>query len=336
MRKILFGIKFWFKIFILVSVITAVIAGIVVFVFKPIYSVTLNGELIGYCSNKRELQERIDEFVEKGNGDNSNLAFIQVDNMPKYKMCLLKRDISTNDEEIFQKITGNGTSYYKYYTILEDSEEKVYVSDFATAEAIIEGLKEKESDNIDKLDIKEKYETKLADFTSKEEAIESLYKEKPVVVQPVRVAQVSNRSSGSVTTSRNMSQSKIDLGISLIRPVSGTLSSRFGASSSIRSGAHTGLDIATSTGTPIKAAASGTVSFAGYKGSYGNLLVITHSNGVQTYYAHCSKLYASVGEYVSQGETVAAVGSTGNSTGSHLHLEIRVNGVAYNPQYYLY
>ena len=57
MRKILFGIKFWFKIFILVSVITAVIAGIVAFVFKPIYSVTLNGELIGYCSNKRERRE---------------------------------------------------------------------------------------------------------------------------------------------------------------------------------------------------------------------------------------------------------------------------------------
>ena len=66
------------------------------------------------------------------------------------------------------------------------------------------------------------------------------------------------------------------------------------------------------------------------------MLVITHGNGVQTYYGHCSKLYVSAGTTVSQGQTIAAVGSTGNSTGPHLHLEIRINGVAYNPQNYLY
>ncbi len=66
------------------------------------------------------------------------------------------------------------------------------------------------------------------------------------------------------------------------------------------------------------------------------MVAISHGNGVQTYYAHCSKLYVSVGDKVSQGSSIAAVGSTGNSTGNHLHLEIRVNGVAYNPQNYLY
>ena len=93
--------------------------------------------------------------------------------------------------------------------------------------------------------------------------------------------------------------------------------------------------MATSTGTPVAAAASGTVTFSGYKGSYGNLLVITHANGVQTYYGHCSQLYVTAGQSVSQGQTVAAVGSTGNSTGPHLHFEVRVNGVAYNPENYV-
>mgnify|MGYP006388770055 CR=1 FL=1 len=120
---------------------------------------------------------------------------------------------------------------------------------------------------------------------------------------------------------------------SLIIPLKGTITSRFGRR---RSGIHTGLDIATSNGTPLKAAASGTVVYSAWKGSYGNLVIVDHGNGIQTYYAHCSRLYVSVGQTVSQGETIAAVGSTGNSTGPHLHLEIRVNGVAKNPQNYIY
>ena len=142
-------------------------------------------------------------------------------------------------------------------------------------------------------------------------------------------------STGSVNTSLTTSSAKANLGISLIRPVSGIITSRFGAASAIRRSSHTGLDLATSSGTPIKAAASGTVTFSGYKGSYGNLMVITHENGVQTYYGHCSQLYLSAGATVSQGQTVAAVGSTGNSTGPHLHFEVRVNGTAYNPENYV-
>ena len=181
----------------------------------------------------------------------------------------------------------------------------------------------------------------MKDLISSEEAISKLYVEQP---KKVTVAKTSNKTSttnkyaatGSVNTALTTSTAKTSLGISLIRPVSGIITSRFGAGSRIRRSSHTGLDIATSTGTPIQAAASGTVTFSGYKGSYGNMIVITHSNGVQTYYGHCSKLYVSAGTTVSQGQTIAAVGSTGNSTGPHLHLEVRVNGVAYNPQNYVY
>ena len=121
-----------------------------------------------------------------------------------------------------------------------------------------------------------------------------------------------------------------------VTPVTGTITSRFGAVSSIRSGAHTGTDIAAPSGTPIKAVAAGTVTFAARSGSYGNLIKISHENGVETWYGHCSELYATEGQQVEAGEIIAAVGSTGNSTGPHLHLEIRVNGTAVNPQTYLY
>lgn len=98
---------------------------------------------------------------------------------------------------------------------------------------------------------------------------------------------------------------------------------------------HSGLDIHATYGEQIKAADGGTVTFAGWKGTYGNLVVITHDNGTQTYYAHNSSLLVSVGEKVYQGQAIARAGSTGNSSGVHCHFEVRVNGKAVNPLNYL-
>ncbi len=346
MKNVLIKVRTSMKFFILVSIATFLIVGAVSLLYKPIYSVTLDGKLIGYCAQKSKLQERIDEYVENGNGDNKNVAFVELDSMPKYDLCLLKRGITTNDEEIFEKVAENGTTYYKYYAILDDNEEKISVADFSTAEEVVKGLKDKNSENADNIQIIEKYDTEFADCVDKDEAIESLYEEKKVEKPVVKVAssnnstsKISSKSSGNAagfSTSRNMSRTTASLGINLIKPITGTITSRFGSVSSIRSGAHTGLDIGASSGTPVKVAASGTVIWAGYKGSLGNLVVVQHSNGVQTYYGHCSKIYVSSGQTVSQGQTISAVGSTGNSTGPHLHFEIRVNGVAYNPQNYVY
>lgn len=98
---------------------------------------------------------------------------------------------------------------------------------------------------------------------------------------------------------------------------------------------HTGLDIDGDTGEPFVAAASGTVSAAGTSGGYGKMIIIDHGNGVATRYAHASKLNVSVGQKVEKGETIGLVGSTGNSTGSHLHFEVIINGSTVNPLNYL-
>ena len=334
LKKLLIHTKKSMKIFILVALSIAIIAAIVIIFFQPTYSVIINGEQVGYTRNKSALQERITNYSE--NGDGENVAFVQISEMPEYEICMLKRDVETNDDEIFEKIKKEGIKYYRYYAIMENQEEKLYVSTFQDAEAIVNELKEKDSNNIDKIAIVEKYETELKDFSDKDTAVASLYKEKPKVVVAKKKTYTSYAASGSVNTATTTDWGAPDIGISLIRPVSGILSSRFGERSSLRRSYHTGLDIATSSGTPIAAAASGTVTFSGWQGSYGNLLVISHGNGVQTYYGHCSALYVSAGAQVSQGETIAAVGSTGNSTGPHLHLEVRVDGVAYNPQNYVY
>ena len=117
-----------------------------------------------------------------------------------------------------------------------------------------------------------------------------------------------------------------------IWPVRGTITSYFGA----RWGStHLGLDIGVPYGTTVKAADGGKVTYAGWQGSYGKLVVITHDNGTQTAYAHNSSILVSVGQRVYQGQAIALAGSTGNSTGPHCHFEVRINGRQVNPLGYL-
>ncbi|MCW5936632.1 MAG: peptidoglycan DD-metalloendopeptidase family protein [Fimbriimonadaceae bacterium] len=95
---------------------------------------------------------------------------------------------------------------------------------------------------------------------------------------------------------------------------------------------HTGVDIAAPTGTPIYAAGSGVVISAGWRNGYGNAVVIDHGGGRSTLYGHCSRLFVQEGQKVSAGHHIAAVGSTGFSTGPHLHFEVRINGVPVDPR----
>ena len=304
---------------------TILIVSAIALVYKPIYKVTINGEKVGYCIDKKSLQRKINSYMEKGDQPEENLAFIQIDELPEYEMCLLKKGIVTNDEEIYNKVTESGVKYYKYYAILDDEKEKLYVATFSEAEEIIKGLKDKNSANSNDLTILEHYETKLPEITTTTKAIASLYEKKQIVKK-------TTSSSGKFSTSRQLSNKKVNLGIKLVKPVSGVLTSRYG----YRWGrTHTGIDIGASTGTSIKAAASGTVTFSGWKGTLGYLVVLSHGNGIQTYYGHCSKLLVSAGQNVSAGQLIAKVGSTGRSTGPHLHFEIRVNGASINPQSYI-
>ncbi|MEM8604152.1 MAG: peptidoglycan DD-metalloendopeptidase family protein, partial [Cyanobacteria bacterium P01_H01_bin.121] len=98
---------------------------------------------------------------------------------------------------------------------------------------------------------------------------------------------------------------------------------------------HAGIDFAVDYGTPITAAAPGEVIFAGWYGGYGNAVIIDHGGGITTLYAHASDLSVQEGDRVSAGLTVASVGSTGFSTGPHLHFEVRENGEPVDPMTYL-
>lgn len=126
---------------------------------------------------------------------------------------------------------------------------------------------------------------------------------------------------------------------SFVLPLSGRITSNFGIRNDPFDGKkarHEGTDIAAPKGTEIVAAAGGTVSYVGYDDDgYGKYLKITHSDKVMTLYAHCSEILVSKGDSITAGQTIALVGSTGQSTGNHLHFEIRIDGKAVNAMWYL-
>ena len=144
---------------------------------------------------------------------------------------------------------------------------------------------------------------------------------------------LSNGSEINDITTQRVVEALASRSSSWLWPVEGQISSRFGQRSR---GYHYGLDIAADHGSAICAAQSGRVTESGWKNdAYGWTVMLEHADGTQTLYAHCSKLLVEQGQQVHSGETVAQVGSTGNSTGPHVHFEIRVDGACVDPLLYL-
>ena len=135
-----------------------------------------------------------------------------------------------------------------------------------------------------------------------------------------------------IRTAQGQSTSSTPSSAGLIWPVSGPVTSPFGW----RWGRmHEGIDIGVSYGTPVHAAASGTVIYCGWESGYGNLTVLDHGGNLATAYGHQSSIAVSCGQHVGQGDVIGYVGSTGHSTGPHLHFEVRVNGSPVDPMGYL-
>ena len=336
-KKIKYYTKEAFKLCKVASLGIIVIVGIVIIKYKPAYQVTISGETLGFITDKQIVEDNINEYI---NEVKAPVAFVEVNELPNYELKLVSRKTDTVENVVLAKVKENSVITYKTFAITLNGEEKFEVESIEEAEKIVNQIKEGISEKITfDLGIIEKYSEELK-VTDENTIIASLNETKNTKIQEYKAAQAAaaakkaaQRAAALASSASNEVAKKTLANLSLSRPVSGTVTSRYGSRSR---GFHTGMDIATAAGTPITSIATGTVVYSGWKGSYGNLVIVDHGNGVQSYYAHCSSLNVSVGQTVNGGTVIAGVGSTGNSTGPHLHLEIRVNGSTVNPQNYLY
>ena len=256
--------------------------------YKPVYEVTVAGEKIGYIEKVNEFKNEIEEKILNQEGDYiENISLIEE---PEYKIALLKRTKNSNENEVIEKLkTSNTVITYKYYEVALNNETKTCVKSLEDAQEVVSEIKEEFSDENLELQINERYTESInaVDTNSIEVAtlnVESAAKE-------LREKQEENNEEDSSLAVVN------DIKLSVL-PVSGRITSRYGERSSLRRSTHTGLDIACVTGTDIKVVSNGTVTFSAKKSSYGNLIIVDHGNGVETWYGHCSKLYKKVGESV--------------------------------------
>lgn len=309
----------------------ALISMIFIMKFKPSYKVSISGEEVGYIESKKAFEKELENTIINTNEKKENIDSISYNTKPEYKLSFISRSEKSNEEQIANELKQDADVTYKYYEIAVSNVPVETVDTLEEAQELVKEVKDEENSQEIDLSIVEKYTNNVEEINTDEIEVAKVNVTGKVAEQLVAEQKAKEEQ-------ERINAMPIVNGIRLAyMPVTvGQISSRYGESSSLRSQAHTGLDIACPTGTPIKVTSDGTVISASYSGSYGNLIKVDHGNGLQTWYAHTSKMYVQPGQLVKAGEVIGAVGSTGNSTGAHLHLEIRINGQAINPQKYLY
>ena len=322
------------KLIVAVVLSCVFVIGMLFTLFKPTYKVRIGDEILGYVSDKSAAKNRINEYVQ--NGDGANVGYVILKDEPTYTFEFVKKDTNVDDEGVISNILARCDVYYRVYGVNVDGVEKFIVDDIKKAQEIVDGIEEKQKDYKKKsnVEVSEKFVQNYElpeDIEVAVNDINNTLKENNDEYIKKTTVYYAASSSVSVTVPPEilLALKESNVNLDFRNPLdNGIVTSRFGLRSL---GNHQGVDIAAPTGTDIHVAESGIVTFVGWYGGYGNLVKVQHAGGYETYYGHCSAFKCSVGDEVSKGDVIALVGSTGRSTGPHVHFEVRVDGVVYNP-----
>ena len=283
--------------------------------FTFAYKVTINNEFIGYYYNYEEYNELLKVIQEEKENNNIetykfvsdtpifNKIIVKNTNIKKYDKRKLIEPFITKNYNLYQINYNNNLYYFKTNEEAENFKkqlEKYDNKNQISIQAIV-------SDNADLITNKEKLEEILNNLDQKQKQQEKV---------------VTSRSGNSINRYNNTSE---------ILSTYNYISSYYRTNNRPD---HTGIDFAAPSGTSVFSWKSGTVELANWNGSYGNMVIINHNNGQKTRYAHLSSICCYKGQSVNSGQLIGRVGSTGNSTGPHLHFELLINNIFVNPLNY--
>ena len=314
--------------------------GFMAWKFKFVYMVEMGGVELGLVNDKDKFEKDVKDTLENLE---EPVVSAKLQENPKYSLRLVdKDDIDVDDNYVFAKVEEKIEKTYRYYNIKEDDKLLAKVSTTEEKDNLLKELEE--AKQVKDLKVEEE-QTKEYYIISYEEAkqlastnVDNIENEKKSKLEKEKIEKrntniVKNIRRGGTVSASSSSNANAMLGsLSFRRPLN---SSRVSAGYLGYPG-HRGIDFPSPQGTPVMAAESGTVTTVMYSNkSYGNRVIIDHGNGISTLYGHNSTIGVSLGQKVSKGQTIAGVGSTGNSTGNHVHFEIRINGKPINPTSYV-
>lgn len=353
-------VKYYSRKAIKYTLITVVLTFILLLIgylkFKPVFIVKFNGQAIGIVNDSVQVESELDSYLKN---PVAPVAVATIDQKPEFELTFAVKNVETDEVKVKDTIDSNIEKTYKFYEVKLADEVFGVVSSEEEAQKVVNEIKEergydtisynemmtKENKTDNFTDVKTKVLAKVITVQDEEKA-KAVEKRKAAEEKRQQILLASatvsrgnteslNRTTeriSSVATSTSASASSSLGGMKFINPIA---SPRWGVGYMGYSG-HSGVDILGG-GNAARASASGTVTTVADLGrrSYGRYIVVDHGNGISTLYAHLSSMSVSVGQRVTAGQTIGITGSTGNSTGPHLHFEIRVNGRHVNPRPYI-
>ncbi|MEG2712196.1 MAG: M23 family metallopeptidase [Clostridia bacterium] len=319
---------------ILITMVSISVILTILNIYRPVYKVTIGKEDIGYFRTKQDFDEMF-YVLTKNMQETGSANFTYLDIEPKFELQYVKYDKIDSDNS-YEILKSQIKVEYEVYNLKVNEEKKFTFEDYEDAEKYANEIKKQ----VNTLNMKiepEKIKDK-ADTVLNTEKANAIYKEivsryKPVVIEKPKPKPKPKPVVSYPKPSKEIQNNKV-----YIENIAGGVWPTTSRKISCYYGGYRGhkaIDIDGKTGDPNFAYKSGKIVFAGYSGAYGYMVKIDHGNGFQTLYAHNSKLLVSVGQEVEGGQTIALQGNTGNSSGDHLHFEIRINGRAVNPLSYM-
>lgn len=292
--------------------------------YKPAVKVYVGKDLVGYFSSEQQFSQIYNDLVNEKEKNGVEVK-VYLENEPTFENSYIKDEI-LQEQNVYTNLRAVLKTEYITYKVAVNNETEMTFTTQDEAKKYVDEIKN-EVANLD-VKIKEEKSEELEEITTIERA-DNILQDIVDRNKPVEIPDKSLFDSDVAVTDTNDSFKNNGIWPTDARYLTSYFGWRWGSF-------HSGTDIAGSVGTPIYAFKDGVVTYSGWASSYGYMIKIDHGNGYSTWYAHCSNLIVNIGDTVKQGQKIGLMGSTGFSTGSHLHFEVRINGVPVNSLAYIY